>query len=254
MLPHDRLAVAELVLYGGTALPAALWLWVREGWRRLEWLFVFTLATLRIIGSILQLKQPDNGPPSSVTSIAILNGIGLSPLLCIMLMLVHRLCKTADHQRLAKIAILLHALILGALPLLIVGVLKLFKAGDGKTIGRILAAIGLAIFLQVYLAQTLVAVYAYTTSSLLKKKPFSFLSIAVLAMAPLILLRLIYSALSFFVTSSKTFNPVTGSLTAQVIMSIVPENAVTLIAVAWGLLHTEQTPKNQYSNAYELSR
>jgi hypothetical protein len=89
--PHDRLAIAELILYGGTILPCSLYLWVKEGWRRLEWLFVWTLATLRIVGTIVQLQHDDSGPPSSFTSIAIVNGIGLSPLLGITLMLVHRL-------------------------------------------------------------------------------------------------------------------------------------------------------------------
>jgi hypothetical protein len=89
MSPHDALAIAELVIYGGAALPISVFLWMREGWRRFEWGFVFVLASLRIIGSILQLKDDENGAPNM--SISIVNGIGLSPLLGITLMLVHRL-------------------------------------------------------------------------------------------------------------------------------------------------------------------
>jgi hypothetical protein len=89
MSPHDALAIAELVVYGAAALPISVILWVREGLCRFEWAFVFVLASLRIIGSILQLKDDETGPPN--TSIAIVNGIGLSPLIGITLMLVHRL-------------------------------------------------------------------------------------------------------------------------------------------------------------------
>ena len=89
MSPHDALAIAELVIYGSVALPISLSLWVKEGWRLFEWMFVFLLASVRIIGSILQLKDDETGPPNQ--SIVIVNGIGLSPLISITLMLVHRL-------------------------------------------------------------------------------------------------------------------------------------------------------------------
>jgi hypothetical protein len=89
MSPHDSLAVAEAIIYGGVALPISIFLKVKEGWRRCDWMFVFLLASIRIIGSILQLVEDESGPWNE--SIAIVNGTGLSPLLGIMLMLVHRL-------------------------------------------------------------------------------------------------------------------------------------------------------------------
>jgi hypothetical protein len=64
---------------------------MKEGWLRLKWLFIFTLATLRFVKSILQLKQDDHEPPPSITSIAIVNDEGLSSLFGFTLMLVHRL-------------------------------------------------------------------------------------------------------------------------------------------------------------------
>ncbi|KAF2691778.1 hypothetical protein K458DRAFT_381620 [Lentithecium fluviatile CBS 122367] len=246
MSPHDALAIAELVIYGGTALPIGLFLWVKEGWRRFEWMCVFLLASVRIIGSILQLKDDETGPPNK--SIAIVNGIGLSPLIGITLMLVHRLCKTSQHIRLAKVAILLHVVVFGAVPLLVVGILKLFSADDGKALGRVLTAIGLAIFLQVYLVQTFLALYAYKTSA--KQKPLSYLVITIFVMTPLLLLRLLYSALAFFVTSSKTFSPSQGSMAAQVLLSIVPENSIALLAVGWGLLNWKREP---HGTTYELT-
>jgi hypothetical protein len=89
MSPHDSLAIAEVIIYGGVALPIGMFLWFKEGCRRFEWMFVFLLASIRVIGCILQLVDDETGPPKK--SIAIVNGIGLSPLIGIMLMLVHRL-------------------------------------------------------------------------------------------------------------------------------------------------------------------
>jgi hypothetical protein len=89
MSPRDSLAIAEVIIYSGIAVPIGLYLWAKEGWRRFEWMFVFLLASIRIVSSVLQLVGDETGPPDK--SIAIVNGIGLSPLIGIMLMLVHRL-------------------------------------------------------------------------------------------------------------------------------------------------------------------
>jgi hypothetical protein len=161
-------------------------------------------------------------------------------------------CKIARNNRLANITIFLHIVTLGAIPLLIVGILKLFQSSSDKTLGRILAAIGLAIFLQIYLVQSFVAIYVYNTSSMLKKKPSSYLAMALFAMTPLLLLRLLYSALSFFVTSSTTFNPVIGSIAAQVLLAVLPENLIALCAVGWGLVNVSFKHKGAGNEAYDL--
>jgi hypothetical protein len=149
---------------------------------------------------------------------------------------------------LAKIATLLHVVIFGTVPLLIVGILKLFGAEDGKVLGRILTAIGLAIFFQVYIVQTFLALYAYKTSE--KQNVLSYLAITIFVMTPLLLLRLLYSALAFFVTSSTTFSPSQGSMAAQVLLSIVPENSIALLALGWGLLTWKRGP---LGTTYELT-
>jgi hypothetical protein len=136
---------------------------------------------------------------------------------------------------LAKIAILLHAVIFSAVPLLLVGILKLFSGQDGKLLGRVLTALGLAIFLQVYLVQTLIALYAHRKNG--KQNSLSSLAMVIFIMTPLLLLRLLYSALAFFVTSTKTFSPSQGSMVAQVLLSIVPENVIAVLAIGWGLLY-----------------
>jgi hypothetical protein len=51
-----------------------------------------------------------------------------------------------------------------------------------------------------------------------------YLTPTIFAIAPFLLLHLLYSALAFFVTSTKTFDPLQGSMAAQVLLSVVPEN------------------------------
>jgi uncharacterized membrane protein len=162
--------------------------------------------------------------------------------------LIHLSCNTSQRVRLAKLVAFLHVVVFSAVPLLIVGILKLFGPADGASIGRILVAIGLAIFFQAYIGQTFIALYAYKTSEKLQKLPS--LALAILAMTPLLLLRLLYSALAFFVTSSKTFSPSQGSVAAQVLLSIVPENSIAYLAVGWGLFARK---RGSHGTDYELT-
>jgi hypothetical protein len=162
--------------------------------------------------------------------------------------LIHFSCNKLHHVRLAKLVVFLHIVVFGAVPLLIVGILKLFGPADGISLGRILAGIGLAIFFQVHIAQTFIALYAYKTRE--KQQLLPSLALVVLAMTPLLLVRMLYSTLAFFVTSSKTFSPSQGSLAAQVLMSIVPENSIALLAVGWGIF---VNGRRSHGTAYELT-
>jgi hypothetical protein len=152
-----------------------------------------------------------------------------------------------QHLRLANITTFLHVVIFGAVPLLIVGILKLFSSQDGRSLGRILTAIGLAIFLQVYIVQTGIAVYVWKAST---QKSLPHLTTTIFIMTPLLLLRLIYSALAFFVTSTTAFSPSQGNMAAQVLLSIVPENVIALLALGWGLLIWRKKPQGP---TYELT-
>ena len=98
----------------------------------------------------------------------------------------------------------------------------------------ILTAIGIAIFFQAYMVQTAIALNAWMTSP--KQKPLSYLAVTIFAMTPSLLLRLVYSSLAFFVTSTTVFSPSRGNIVAHVLLSVVPEYVIALLAVGWGLL------------------
>lgn len=128
-----------------------------------------------------------------------------------------------------------------ALPLVIVGVLQLFGTGTAshKSTGRILAATGLAQFITVFLIQAAVTLFISLKFQASFEKS-RMLVVAVNCMVPLILLRLTYAVLSFFVTSTGIFSPNEGSLAVQVVMSVLPENLVAVLGLALGLLGTKQ--------------
>lgn len=66
---------------------------------------------------------------------------------------------------------------------------------------------------------------------------------ATVVVMPLLLLRLIYTLLSVFDTSSSTFNPLNPSTAAKVLLVIVPLDLASLIWVAAGILTINEIPE-----------
>ncbi|ORX96228.1 hypothetical protein BCR34DRAFT_607704 [Clohesyomyces aquaticus] len=220
---RSALAIAELIIYGALALPSSF--------------------TLRIVGSTLQLEQPEHGKPS--TSIAILHGIGLSPPIGTTFDAGASSTQDAPTSAPGTAVIILHLVTFAAVPILVAGILKLVlsssssSSSNSKSLGRILTALGLALFFQVYILQTLLLAYIYYISkawvsvmppSLTKHNTSSYLRLAILTMTPLLLLRLVYAALAFFVTDGTTFSTVEGSIVVQTLMGAVPEMGVVVLA------------------------
>ena len=167
-------------------------------------------------------------------------------------------CTSTHHYRLAKLTLLLHILIPAAVPLLIMGILKLFSTSS-LTLGRILTAIGLAIFFQVHVLQTSITLHVWNGTysnrggSSPKPTPLPYLAATIVAMSVFIMLRLVYATLAYFVTGTNTFSPTKGSMAVQVVMAIVPENAVALMAVGWGILAWRRE-REMKGAEYELTR
>jgi hypothetical protein len=90
----------------------------------------------------------------------------------------------------------------------------------------------------------------YACKARTKQKPSPYLAFIIFATTPLLLLRLLYSALAFFVTSTNAFSPSQGNMAAQVLLSVVPENIIALLAVGWGVFIWR---KKSQGTAYELT-
>lgn len=146
-------------------------------------------------------------------------------------------CTLARKKDLSTKLNWLHVPIMIALPLLIIGVLKLFGEGSTseKSLGRILAAVGLAQFILVFVAQSVFCVWVSLQLNDMTGAD-RILAWVVNSMIPLVLIRLTYSVLAFFVTTPATFSPERGSFAVQIVMSVVPENLVAFLGLGTGLL------------------
>ncbi len=140
-------------------------------------------------------------------------------------------------RSLAKQLHWLHLPIMIALPLIIVGVLKLFGEGSAsqKSTGKVIAAIGLAQFIATFFIQSATGIFVTTKLRAATRRNKVYF-VVVNSMVPLIILRLTYGVLSFFVTSTKLFSPNTGNIAAQIVMSVLPENLVAFIGLSLGFL------------------
>jgi len=89
---HGDLAIAVLAFYA-IGLPIAIFICIRHGFgRQLGWLYLIFLPVARIIGSALTIAA-DNTTPLNVglyTGAAIMNSIGLVPLLLCLMGLLKR--------------------------------------------------------------------------------------------------------------------------------------------------------------------
>lgn len=87
---NAKLAIAELVFYTPVLFLAAI-VTIRHGFsKHLGWVYLFFLALVRIVGSILELVSMSNSSAGIVVAVVILSGIGLTPLLFAMLGLLQR--------------------------------------------------------------------------------------------------------------------------------------------------------------------
>jgi hypothetical protein len=89
---HGDLAIAILVFYV-IGLPIAVYVCIRHGFvRQLGWLYLVLLPVARILGAALQIAAENTNPPSVglYTAAAILNSVGLVPLLLCLMGLVQR--------------------------------------------------------------------------------------------------------------------------------------------------------------------
>jgi len=89
---HGDLAIAILAFYA-IGLPIALYVCIRHGFRRrLGWFYLILLPVIRIIGAGMEIAAETTTRPNTglYTGAAILNSIGLVPLLLCLMAIVKR--------------------------------------------------------------------------------------------------------------------------------------------------------------------
>ena len=272
MLPSDEsLAIAQLAIYV-PVLFASTVVVIRHGfYKQLGWIFLAILATVRIIGSGLEIaavKNPHNS--ADVEWGAILQSVGISPLLLASLGLLKRVIdETPTHvssgprfqipllafsvvaqlsKRLTKnapassrrgqVIQLLYLPCTIAFILCIVGGTDLASAGPSdQRSGKSLLKAGIILFVVVYAALFLITILTardFNHIVLGERRIF----IVVLAALPLLGARILFGVLSIFL-NDKTFAIFGGNIAARVLMAVVEEFLVVIAYAIVGLT----TPK-----------
>jgi hypothetical protein len=237
---REGVSIGELVVYT-PALIIAAFLSVRHGFgRSAGWLFLIIFALARLIGAAMQLatiSDPTN--ESLYIGYAILQNIGLSPLMLATLGLLSRLLDNINrtHRTFINTRILkfIELIIMVALILGIVGGVNASGSltSTGKYTPGSLSKAGTALFIVCYVAIvicTILISFSISHASHGEKRIFFAVALAL----PFLLVRLVYSIMSSLV-NNQHFNLLTGSVTIVLCMAFIEELIIVILFEGVGL-------------------
>lgn len=246
----SRLAIADIVFYI-PALILSIILVVRHGFdRQLGWIFLTFLALIRLIGNSEEIAANAQHSNGLFIAAAVLNGLGLGPLLLAMIGMLKRVEQAVSRTRVnanrsllqvapARFLNLSRIALLVALILAAVGSAKLYSSDRSEhSQGITLARAGIVILLVLFLG--LVGVTTVFASSIFRgREPVNIgerrILYAVIASVPFLAVRLLYSLLVFFDTTSSTFTLRGGNIWVRSFMSVAEEWITVILYLAAGL-------------------
>ena len=231
---RSGVSIGELVFYT-PSLIIAVCLTLRHGCgRSAGWLFLVIFSLARLVGAAMQLATISN--PTNVglyTGYAILQSIGLSPLMLAMLGLLSHVIDNINltHRTLISTRIVksIELIITAGF---ILGIVGGVNASDGfsktgKYAPGSLSKASEAIFVVCFLAivvSTVIIILSISYASHGEQK----IAFAVAVSLPFLLVRLTYSILSTF-AHNKNFNLLTGSVTVLLGISLIEEIVIVVI-------------------------
>ncbi|KAI4178181.1 MAG: hypothetical protein L6R41_008513 [Letrouitia leprolyta] len=233
----SRLAVAELVFYV-PALALSVYVNVRHGFRRqLGWFYLILLSVIRLVGNSMEVAANSKNSINLFVGAAVLNGVGLSPLLLAMLAMLKRVNKDLLHGPLERVIRLITIPILVAVILTAYGGSQLYGESSPSEYknGENIARAGIVILLLAFGLLVLITVFSFSHLRQIRAGD-SIMLYAVAISIPFILIRLIYSALVYFDTHSKTFNLTGGSIWARAFMSVLEEWVTMILYIYAGIV------------------
>ena len=247
-------SIGELVVYS-PALLIAIYLSIRHGFgRSAGWMFLIIFCLARIIGAAMQLATISSPTNTGLyTGYAILQNVGLSPLMLATLGLLSRLLdninrthQTAISTRLFKLVelIIMVGLILG-----IVGGVNASNdyVKTGIFIPSSLNKAGTSLFIVSYIAiviSTILLSFSVSHASHGEKR----ILFAVALSLPFLLVRLVYSIISTF-TKNKNFNLMTGSITILLCVAFIEELIIAILFEGVGLTLSQIPKDTMYEGA-----
>lgn len=256
---RNGVSIAEIIVYV-PALFIAAFLAFRHGLgRNAGWLFLILFCLARIIGPIMQLltiNDPTN--ESLYTGYAILQNIGLSPLMLAAIGLLSRLLSSIHKKKQtllnSSVFHLVHLIIIVGLILGIVGGIDAANAyissGFKSYTPGPLNKAGTSLFIIAYIAiLVLTAFLSFHTSAAEKGEKRLFLAVAL--SLPFLLVRLIYSIVFTF-THNKDFNLLTGSVTVVLCVALIEEFIIVIIYEGMGLTLKRVSPEEHVEATQQI--
>lgn len=257
---RNGVSIGEIAIYS-IGLPIAVLLSIRHGFGRSSgWFFLIIFCLARIIGPAMQLatiNAPTN--TSLYTGYAILNNVGLSPLLLAALGFLSRLLDSIHRRHNTMLSThILKGVEIIIIVGLILGIVGGINASDAYTKSLnagvtnapyhpgTLSKVGTALFIVSYVATvifTIVISFSVPHAEAGEKRLFYAVAIAL----PLLLIRLIYSCLSTFSTNVN-FNLLKGNTTALLCMALLEELVVVAVFETMGL-SLKKLPKEAHVEA-----
>jgi hypothetical protein len=244
---REGVSIGEIGIYC-PALLIAIYLSVRHGFgRSAGWFFLIIFCLARIIGAAMQLatiSSPTN--ISLYTGYAILQNIGLSPLMLATLGLQSRLLDNINRTHRTIINTQFLKLIELVITVgLILGIVGGVNASDsfsktGTFTPGSLNKAGTSLFIVSYVAiviSTILLSMSVSHASHGEKR----ILFAVAFSLPFLLVRLVYSIMSTF-TKNKNFNLMTGSITILLCVAFIEELVIVIVYEGVGLTLNQVPP------------
>ncbi|KAL8848718.1 MAG: hypothetical protein Q9221_006262 [Calogaya cf. arnoldii] len=245
----SRLAIADIVFYT-PALILSIIIITRHGFkRRFGWIFLTFLALIRLIGNSEEIAANAQHSNGLFIAAAVLNALGLGPLLLVMIGMLKRVDQVVSQDRANPNRSPLHAaparflnlcriLLLVALILAAIGSMKLYSSDLSQHSGGItLARAGIIIFLLLFLGlagvTTALVSHTFRRCELINIGERRMLC-AVIASVPFIAVRLLYSLLVFFDTTSSTLTLQGGNVWVRSFKSVAEEWVTVILYLAAG--------------------
>lgn len=240
---RHAISVVQLIIFIPSLLPSLIFIWRHGFSRNAGFLFLVIFCLLRIVGAICDLVTISD--PSStglyITS-AVCSSIALSPLIMLCSGLLSRVNTfIPERSGLFNTSLLLRLLRLVSIAGAILSIVAFTENMSMEALKHPGSLIKIAMILFIVAWVLLLLALAILTRhvSVIQAGERRIL-LAVGLSAAFILVRLIYAILIWFATSS-VFNLYNGNNTAMLIMSVMPEFAITIVCLVIGLtLHVQE--------------
>ncbi|CAI7612140.1 unnamed protein product [Penicillium glandicola] len=228
---RNGIAILQLIVFP-IILVAAIFIWKRTGWRQGSkiWRYAVTLSLIRIAGSISSLLAISNDSYNIEVAVAVCQMIGIAPLLLTFIGLLRQI--DVDRRMPPRPMALLTLVTIIALILGIAGVSS-SSGNDGTYHPGKLAKVAMGIFLAVFVIFILLSLWLFYELSFSMRRFQKKLFLAIALSAPLLAVRLVYSALSDYTTLSAF--ALDGNTTVYLCMDVLEEIIAMGMTMALGI-------------------